>query len=406
MPTSRDSHSTSILHWLSPGRRRATSAVEREIEALHGLLEAAPVAIVAQSQDGLIATWNRAAERLFGWSSAEVLGQASPMIAPEARAADVALRHRILAGNTVFRMPQRLRHRSGEALELAVSSAPRRDAAGNIVGVVSVFEDPVPGAPAGEPASTTPPRNAQSINVPAAGPARPASANPAQLLAQVNHDLRQPLHALGLLTGALERRGKDAESRALAQNAGALVQGLQKSLDDIVDLARLENGQIAAEPVVVRVRDVMRPVAEECARAARERGVAFRYIESGASIRVDPILLQRILRHLLSNAVKFAERGDGRKAKVLLGARRRSNQLRIVVADSGIGIPVDQAASVFEPFVQLDPGRAAGGLGLGLAIARRLARLLRTDIAMHSVPGMGSQFWVEVEHATAGHPPS
>ena len=115
---------------------------------------------------------------------------------------------------------------------------------------------------------------------------------------------------------------------------------------------------------------------------------------SRASIACDPVLVRRILKQLLDNAVKFTSAG-----KVLLGARRHGSALRLIVADTGVGIPADRQDSVFEPYNQLDPGREAGGLGLGLAIARRLAALAGLEIGIRSAPDKGSLFWIDVPSA-------
>jgi len=108
-------------------------------------------------------------------------------------------------------------------------------------------------------------------------------------------------------------------------------------------------------------------------------------------IACDPALLRRILRQLLDNAMKFTPAG-----KVLLGARRHGSMLRLIVADTGIGIPADQQDFIFVEYNQLDAGREAGGLGLGLAIAQRLAALAGAAIGVRSVSGKGSQFWIDV----------
>ena len=143
---------------------------------------------------------------------------------------------------------------------------------------------------------------------------------------------------------------------------------------------------------------MLQPVADEVARDAQKRGISFRYVPCRAAIETDPILLQRLLRQLLGNALRH---GAGPGGKIVFGARRKDGCLRLIVVDSGIGVPADQATAIFDPFVQLDAGRAAGGLGLGLAIAQKLAGLLQTRVGLRSGPGRGSQFWVDVKLAPA-----
>ena len=446
---------TSITGWLPPRRREPMPGDARDLEALRGLFDAASIAIVTLAKDGTVSAWNRAAERLFGWKSAETIGQPPPFMAPETRAAEAALRQRVLAGNELFRRRGQFVGRDGGSLELVASATPQRDNAGRVIGIVNVFEEPggavaaanpaPPAAreaqngagtaarPVAQPAAATSRADFDRANFDRAGIAPPSAAavdqpknptagqrmagtpplaepasrslgfeRPSQFLAHVSHDLRQPLHALSLLTGALERRVKEPDSRELVENAGTMIRALQDTFDNIVDLSRLDEGQVVPQWVSAPAGEMLEPVAAEFARSARKRGIAFDYVASTMPIRVDPVLLQRILRQLLGNALRFAERPDGTAAKILLGARRSGDRLRLIVADNGIGVPPDRAAAIFEPFVQLDAGRATGGLGLGLAIARRLARLLKTDLALRSEPGKGSQFWIDVDLAPPG----
>ncbi len=416
------------------GRDQAATGDDRATASLRNLLDAAPAAIVTSARDGSITTWNRAAERLFGWKQDEVVGRPPPYLAPDAQAAEAALRQRVLAGNELFHRRGRFRLRDDTDADMLVSAVPQRDPGGGIVGIISVFEETVAAAPAAiipattiPPAAPTaadharddgrgpaprhgpPPTPDRETSIPvrqAAAPARAdarqvsaATESPSQFLARVSHDLRQPLHALSLLTGALERRVKDPGSHELVVDAGAMVRALQDSFDNVVDFARLEEGGVAPRPVIAPAAEMLQPVADEFARDAQKRGVSFRYVPCRAAIETDPILLQRLLRQLLGNALRH---GAGPAGKILLGARRKDGCLRLIVADSGPGVPADQAAAIFDPFVQLEAGRAAGGLGLGLAIAQRLARLLQTQVGLRSAPGRGSQFWVDVKQAPTG----
>ncbi len=432
----------SLIGRLLPDRAAAGDA--NAAATLRNLLDAAPAAIVTSDRDGAITAWNRAAERLFGWKQAEVIGRPPPYVAPEAQVAEAALRRRVQGGNELFRRRGRFQLRDGSAADMLVSAVPQRDSSGGIVGIISVFEEAaaapadvisapmiaVPaaaGAPAIPAAAPAPPSQADNAtpratqtlagahppSVPghvalqaapdAAASPRPdarqestTTERPSQFLARISHDLRQPLHALSLLTGALERRVKEPASRELVADAGAMVRALQDTFDNVVDLARLDEGGVRPHPVIAPAAEMLQPVVAEFARNAQKRGIAFRYVACRAAIETDPVLLQRILRQLLANALRFSVEPPG---KVLLGARRKDGFLRLIVADSGIGVPEDQAAAIFDPFVQLEAGRASGGLGLGLAIAQKLAHLLQTRVGLRSAAGQGSQFWIDVKLA-------
>ena len=170
-----------------------------------------------------------------------------------------------------------------------------------------------------------------------------------------------------------------------------IVRSTQGTFENIVEWTRIEGGQVGSAPAVAPAGDILASLAQEFTPEASRRGIAFRWVTSRADIACDPVLVRRILKQLLDNAMKFTSGG-----KVLLGARRLGSALRLVVADTGVGIPADQLDFVFEPYSQLDPGREAGGLGLGLAIARRLATLAELKVGVRSVPGRGSLFWIDV----------
>lgn len=382
-------------------RRGARGGDPETLDELRGILDAAPAAIIAQGPDGQVLTWNRAAARLLGWAKLRTDDSPPAFIPVDSRADEAALRRRILSGNEVFRAPGRFLDADGALLELMVSAAPRRNAAGKIVGIVILLEEPTSigrATLATLPAADTAPEAARDAPPHVPAPPREGASveRPSRLLAKVSHDLRQPLHALSLLTGALERRVKEPGARELVDDAGAMIRALQTTFDNLVDLGRLDEGSVQAQPAIIAVSDVLSPLAAEFAREAERRNIDLRQVGSKAVIYADPLLLQRLLRQLLVNALRFAAREDGAKGKVLLGARRLGDRLRLLVADNGPGIARDQQATIFEPFVLSDAGRAAGGLGLGLAIAARLARLLDSSIGMRSEPGKGSRFWIDL----------
>lgn len=388
---------TRIRRWLGPADADAASAERDEAARLRQLVLAAPVAIVTFQRDGGIASWNRAAERLFGWTGAEVIGQPPLFLAEEDRAAQQALDRRILAGNEIFHRRTALRTKAGERIDLLASSAPQRGPDGAIIGIVAVYEEMQAQAAVALPTEEAP----ESPSLPPAAPEPPMRPEPAphterpsQFLARVSHDLRQPLHTLSLLTGALDRRVKDPAARELVADAAAMVRSLQESFDNVIDLARLEEGRVAANMTEFAAADVLGPLATEYARLAQDRGIAFRYVPCSAVLHADPLLLQRLLRQVLGNALRFT--GEGRPGKILLGLRRRAEGPRIVVLDRGIGLAEDQAEAVFAPFFQLDAGRAAGGLGLGLAIARKLAELQGAAIHLRARPERGTQVAIDL----------
>ncbi len=214
-----------------------------------------------------------------------------------------------------------------------------------------------------------------------------------RFLRAASHDLRQPIHALGLFVDQLSARAQDQETRRIATLAGVAVTNLQDLLDAVLDISRLDAGVIAPVTANFAIDSLLQRLDAAFAPSAKEKGLRFRVVPSRLFVYSDPVLLERILLNLAANAVHYSERGG-----IVIGCRRGGDRVRILVCDTGIGIPAEQQQSIFEEFYQVAAqGRDhAQGLGLGLAIAARLARLLGCRIEVASRPGRGSTFAVEV----------
>jgi PAS domain S-box-containing protein len=386
-------------------REPRVRAIDRADEqaALRAILEIAPFAIVAWAGEGTIVLWSRGAERIFGWRRSEVEGGLSPFATSEHAAEEASLLQRILAGNEIRGLPLRRRDRQGTLRDLLLDAAPLRGPGDHVVGGVSVLQEQADvrrSEANGRENRTLPERTAELAGKQSGAPlsATPGRADSAHatLLSRITHDLRQPLLALGLLSGALERRTQDPDSRELVGDLCRLVRSLQGAFENIAEWTRLESGLVAVAPSRFPAADVLSSVAQEFAVEAAQRGLDLRLVPSGAVIACDRAALQRILRHFLENALKFTAHG-----KILLGARRRGSMLRVIVADTGFGISEDRQDDVFDAYCQLEAGRQAGGVGLGLAIARRLAHLSAMTVGARSLSGKGSQFWVDVPRAEA-----
>jgi signal transduction histidine kinase/CheY-like chemotaxis protein len=234
---------------------------------------------------------------------------------------------------------------------------------------------------------------------------REANLAKSRFLAAASHDLRQPLHALGLFVGALgdriEALDADATGReelaALAGRAGRSAESLRSLFDGVLDVSKLDAGALEPAPQVFRLEELFDELRQELLPQARAKGLLLRVVSTRAAVRSDPLLLARMLRNLLVNAVRYTERGA-----VLLCARPRGEAVRIEVRDSGPGLTEEEQRSAFAEFRRLEAGRRAGeGLGLGLSIVERLGRLLGHPVSVHSAPGRGSVFAVAVPRADA-----
>lgn len=211
-----------------------------------------------------------------------------------------------------------------------------------------------------------------------------------RLLRAASHDLRQPLHALGLFVAQFGARAYDPETSHIAAQAGAAVTALQELLDAILDISRLDAGAILPRVVDFDINTLLDRLTTAFAPSAAEKGLRLRVVPSRLYLRSDPVLLGRILLNLAANALRYTHRGG-----ILIGCRRRGGRVRIEVWDTGIGIAPEQRQAIFQEFYQAADPQGAG-LGLGLAIAARLAALLGGRIEVASRPGKGSVFAFEV----------
>jgi len=221
--------------------------------------------------------------------------------------------------------------------------------------------------------------------------AESASRAKSQFLAAASHDLRQPLHAMGLFAAALAARVRDPEVRPLVVSIRASVEALEGLFAQLLDLSRLDAGALEPARASVALGPLFARLAADFAPQANAAGLALRIVPTQLAVDTDPVLLERILRNLVANAVRYTPAGG-----VVIGARRRAGAVRVDVIDSGIGIAEHDRARVFDEFVQLAaaPRHHAGGrgMGLGLAIVRRLATLCGHQVDLASTPGRGSRF--------------
>lgn len=222
-----------------------------------------------------------------------------------------------------------------------------------------------------------------------------AAANQAKsrFLAAASHDLRQPLHALGLFVAQLRKRAGDPVTQRIAVQTETAVETLQELFDAVLDVSRLDAGVITPQLTTFELRGLLERLVDSFAPAASHKALALRVVPTRLAVRADAVLVERILINLLSNAVRYTERGG-----IVVGCRRRAGRVRIEVWDSGIGIAPAQHDAVFQEFYQIGNRERdrQRGLGLGLAIAARLAHLLESRIELASRPGNGSVFAFEL----------
>jgi signal transduction histidine kinase/CheY-like chemotaxis protein len=225
-----------------------------------------------------------------------------------------------------------------------------------------------------------------------------ASAAKTRFVAAASHDLRQPMHAVGLLVGILAERQISPEIGALLTKIQLSVSALENLFETLLDISKLDAGIVAPHLTCVSLDSLLKSVELSHSQAAADKGLTFRVHGSRTLVHTDSALLSSMLGNLVSNAIRYTERG-----RVDVYCRKLGRRVSVHVSDTGIGIPTAELERIFEEFYQLDEtNRGRGhGLGLGLAIVRRTAELLGYELSARSALGAGSVFGIRLPIATA-----
>ena len=223
--------------------------------------------------------------------------------------------------------------------------------------------------------------------------AQAANRSKDKYLAAASHDLLQPLNAARLLISTLRERDLPDVEQVLVERTHQALEGAEDLLTDLLDISKLDQAAVKPDIALYRLDELLAPLVSEFQSVAEAAGLNLRVHIGNFAVHTDLRLMTRIMRNFLSNACRYTDQGS-----ILLGARRRGDCLRLEVWDTGRGIAADRLESIFLEFNQLDVGRAADrkGVGLGLAIVERIAKILGYRVQVHSLPGRGSMFSIDV----------
>ncbi len=385
-------------------RKRAEQELLATDALLRSVLDAASeVSIIATRPDMTISVFNRGAERMLGWRAEEVVGRTKAGVLHdraevEARSAQLAQRlGRPVRRSEVFSDPSLIGQptewtylgRDGRRVPVSLIVTAMHDDHGGLLGYLGVAHD------------VTLQRAAQESLREARERAEQASRAKSLFLASTSHEIRTPLNAVIGLTYLLAQTPLQPAQAALLQKIRLAGRSLLALIDDVLDLSKIEAGELQVECIPFGLHQLVDELAALFGPQAEHKGLAFATeLAPGlpAAVEGDPARLRQILLNLLSNALKFTERG-----RIVLRATpwRGSDgaeHLCFEVEDSGIGIDAAAQARLFEPFTQADDSTARrfGGTGLGLSIVRRLAGLMGGEVALKSEPGRGSVFRVDL----------
>jgi signal transduction histidine kinase/CheY-like chemotaxis protein len=210
-------------------------------------------------------------------------------------------------------------------------------------------------------------------------------------LAAASHDLRQPLQTLKFLQAALEPHHPSGEARSLVAEIGQSLDTMTSILSSLLDVNRLESGNLRPSVSEFSLSEIFESLAGDFIAPVQEKGLRLRIVRSELIVRSDRRMLAEMIRNLLSNAVRYTDRG-----RILLGCRRAGDNVHIEVWDSGVGITEHQLPHIFHEYYQGTDGAERGGFGLGLAIVKRLGEILDHRVEVRSIPGEGTRFFIEV----------
>ncbi len=329
--------------------------------------------------DGMILYANPASESIYGYAPGELSEQHVGILNAEPETSTAIIIPAVRSSG----------HWSGDLIQKrkdgscfdAHLSASLVEMDGAAVGMLGVIRD------------VTEERRVEQALAKAKDEAERANLGKSQFLAAANHDLRLPLQAIRLLLESLTLRKPDPRTQEVLDDMKLAVQAMDGLLNALLDIGKLESGGMVPEKQDVRAAPFLHRLRMQFKTTAMEAGKSIRLFPSDAVLHTDPVLLARILQNFISNALRHT-RGDA----ILVGVRRVGSSRRIEVWDTGEGIAPDQRELIFEDFYQIgNPARnAKQGLGLGLAIAKRMADLLGSPISVRSWPGKGSVFAVDI----------
>jgi PAS domain S-box-containing protein len=374
---------------------------------LAAIVESSDDAIVSKTLDGIITSWNRGAEAMYGYTPAEAVGQhISLIIPPERRAEEDGVLARLRQGEKVDHFETERQAKDGRRVSISLTVSPIKDAEGRVIGASKVARDITERKRMEEAAReyaeelqamAEAAEAARTEAEDARAEAETANRAKSEFLAAMSHELRTPLNAISGYAELMQEGIGGPVSDKQRNYLNRIMQSqrvLLSLINDVLNFAKLEAGRLEIKTEPVRVAEILDSLEPLVTPQLQARGLAYERspFDDGVFAVGDYERVRQILINLLTNAIKFTPAGG----RVTAGASCDS-EVRIWVRDTGKGIPADKLESVFEPFVQVDRQKTSGedsnqGIGLGLAISRDLARAMNGDLTAESTVGKGSTF--------------
>jgi PAS domain S-box-containing protein len=367
-------------------RRKA----EQARALLAGIVDSSEDAIISKNLDGIVTSWNHAAERMFGWSSEEAVGQSIIMIIPtELRAEETMILGRLRQGQRIEHFETIRQTKDGRRLNISLSISPVRNEDGQVIGASKIARDITERVHAEEERAVL-----LASERAARERAEAASRAKDEFVAMISHEIRSPLNAiLGwsqmLRQGTLDKSATTNALESIERNARAQAQ----LVSDLLDISRVITGKLRINARPVDITNSLESALESIRPAAEAKQIQIEIEREPYATVVtgDADRLQQVLWNLLSNAVKFTPRGG----QVKVSITRSDSQLELTISDTGAGINPEFLPYIFERFTQADTttARSHAGLGLGLSIVRHIIELHGGTVTAQSEgAGKGASF--------------
>ncbi|HEX2853886.1 MAG TPA: PAS domain S-box protein [Opitutaceae bacterium] len=358
------------------------SAVQARLSAI---VESSDDAIISKTLDGIIETWNRGAERIFGYTAAEMIGRPLSVLIPaDRKEEEVKILERLRAGEHLDHFETVRQRKNGEQIHVSVTISPMRDEKGKIFGVSKIARD------------ISMQKQLEIELRKAKDAAEDASKAKNLFISILSHELRTPLTpALAILSSLESAPDLAPEAREQIKMARRNIETEAGLVDDLLDLTRVSGGKVTLHFESVNAHEALRQCLAGVQRGIDEKGISvtFDLRAKNYFVWADPRRLQQVFFNLLSNAVKFTPS----RGAITLRSRDAGDNVRIQIADSGEGIEPAMLPKIFRAFEQAPESRRFGGLGLGLSIVKSLLAMHGgTVVAESQGRGQGSIFTVEM----------
>lgn len=367
--------------------------VHEATQRLAAIVESSHDAIISKTLNGTITSWNRAAERMYGYTAAEAIGRPVQMLLPPDRLhEEMAILAQLSEGLIVEPFETVRLHKNGQRVDVQVTISPIRDTAGRIVGGSKIARDITSQKQAEAARERAQRLEAEIQHIQDAYRLR------SQFLANMSHELRTPLNAVIGFADLLKSRAVPVDSPKYDEFLGHIASSgrhLLELINSMLDLSKVESGKMDFRPEPVDLRHLVRETCAMVETSAGHKQIALQ-AEVDASldpVDLDPTRFKQVLLNYLANAIKFTPEGGNVTVRVLAEG---ADQLRVEVTDTGIGIAQSDLPRLFVEFQQLDNGftKKYPGTGLGLALTRRLVQAQGGQVGVTSSPGVGSTFYL------------